>query len=114
MSGAGRNLKNIFPPQVIYLTKVRATRRKTFTKMADYYVTSSRFVRLTKYKDETTTPTGDQEMTTFTIKIETMNGEVKNARVQGADVDDAITTLCQSRTVGNILAAWNSDRVRVL
>jgi hypothetical protein len=53
-------------------------------------------------------------MTTFTIKIETMNGEVKNARVQGADVDDAITTLCQSRTVGNILAAWNSDRVRVL
>ena len=53
-------------------------------------------------------------MTTFTIKIETMNGEVKNAKVQGTDLSDAIDTLVSSRRVANILAAWDTYRNRVL
>ena len=51
---------------------------------------------------------------TFTIKWETMNGQVKTSKIKAETLDDAIDNLCELRRVGNILSASDCYRVKWL
>lgn len=49
---------------------------------------------------------------TWTIKFETMAGEIKKTEVKAATDTEAIKALCQSVKVGNILSVADCYRVQ--
>lgn len=51
-------------------------------------------------------------MMTWTIKFETMTGQVKTTEIKAASDTEAIKALCQSQKVGNILGVRDCYRVQ--
>jgi hypothetical protein len=51
-------------------------------------------------------------MTTWTIKYETMRGQVREAKIKAETNHEAIVSLCKQIKVGNILAVSDCYRVQ--